>query len=111
MNARPTRLSAVNLRGLSGKPFVPIGALAAQVFVPIQAVPRHAERGGAAVGEQFCHEGLQGLGALVHAAEVAVGAAGFGVECVCQLQNFGLQGEPVFRVANQHFVQPVLDIF
>ena len=95
MNARPTRLSAVNLRGLSGKPFVPIGALAAQVFVPIQAVPRHAERGGGAAGEELGDKGLQGLGALVHAAEVAVGAAGFGVERVCQLQDVVLQGDPV----------------
>ena len=48
---------------------------------------------------------------MVHAAEVAVGAAGFGVERVCQLQDVVLQGNPVRRVAVQCFGQPFFDVF
>ena len=68
-------------------------------------------RAAGAAGEEFFDERLQGLGAVVHAAEVAVGAAGFGVERICQLQDVVLQGNPVRRVAVQRFGQPFFDVF
>ena len=76
------------------QPFVKIGALAAEGFVPIQA----AAGGVACVfGVSDNHAGDKGFErgrAVLHPAVFAVFAAGFGVEHVQQGFDFGLQGKP-----------------
>ena len=76
------------------QPFIPVGALAAEGFVPVETVPCNAARGFGVAGNHVGNEGLEHCRAVPHAAVVAVGAAGFGMKHVEQGFDFGQEGEP-----------------
>ena len=102
-------LFSVQLADFVLQPFVKIGALAAEGFVPIQAV---AGVFGVS-GNHSGNERFKRCRAVPHPAVFAVFAAGFGVEHVQQGFDFGLQGKPsaVVFVRIKYFFQPQFDVF
>ena len=95
------------------QPFVKIGALAAEGFVPIKAAAGGVAGIFGVSGNHSGNERFKHCPAVSHPALFAVLSAGFGVECVQQGFDFGLQGKPsaVVFVRIKHFFQPVFDVF
>ena len=76
------------------QPFIPIGAQAAEFFIPIQTVPSHAARGFGIALEHSGNKRFERLRALEHTAVFAVSAAGFRMERFHQRFDFALQRKP-----------------
>ena len=94
------------------QPFVKIGALAAEGFVPIKAAAGGVVGVFGVSGNHSGNERFKRCRAVSHPALFAVLSAGFGVEHVEQGFDFGLEGEPraVALVQIKHFFQPVFDV-
>lgn len=95
------------------QPFIKIGALAAEGFVPIQAAAGGVAGVFGVSGNHAGDKGFERGRAVMHPTVFAVFAAGFGVEHVQQRFNFGLQGKPsaVALVRIKYFFQPQFDVF